>query len=225
MSNERIEPTFKPQEVDERLLESEPAPYYDAKFQYSSPGHELYKNKKTAKDRDYPVADVSDADSSWYAFSGRLDRVRALILFLGSTFFALAFIVFADRPAHWIAGFFGTAASPGDFQMNPLYYVYAGLTFWLLSLIFIAQKRLRDINYHPGYTTLLFIPPVNLFLIYLLVVPGSTGANHYGAQTRRPSWRTWTGVVIVFLLVPILLVTFKVDMNFIFEHALPQVKK
>lgn len=143
---------------------------------------------------------------SWFSITGRIDRLRAGILLLMVSYLSVALIAFTDPFLKSIAGIFASSsASAKEFMFDPIIYISTGIGFWLLALLVIAMKRLRDANYNPLLGLLLFLPPISFLTLYYCMLPGTPNSNKYGAEPASYSYLTWIGFAVSVILIPILI--------------------
>jgi hypothetical protein len=86
-----------------------------------------------------------------------------------------------------------------------------GISFYLLALLLIAMKRLRDANFSPFLSLLLFLPTLltQLIVIFLCILPGSEDHNHYGPAPRPWGIGTYISAIIFLIGVPVVLLMYQ----------------
>lgn len=147
--------------------------------------------------------------SSWFSLRGRIDRLRAAIMLLMISYLSIAIIAFSDPFLKSIAGIFNSEVnSPKQFLFNPVIYIAAGIGLWLLSLLIIAMKRLRDADLNPLLGLLLYIPPLSIVTLYYCTLPSSPDDNKYGAKPASHSVLTWVGFAIFVILIPLIIINY-----------------
>lgn len=82
------------------------------------------------------------------------------------------------------------------------------LVIYILFIYFVfvvSIRRLHDLN-QTGWLSILFILPlINLFFwVYLLVAPGTDGANKFGAKRETKAWEKVIGWIYV-IMIPVTL--------------------
>lgn len=123
-----------------------------------------------------PEAEVSFEAMHPLSLTQRLNRLRFCCYYLtGAVITGLAAaLLFIFSRATW--------TPEGLAQLLPAAIAGLSLAFLVWS-IGLMVRRLHDQNHAGWWALLIVVPAVNLlFSIYLLVVPGTAGGNHYGAS-------------------------------------------
>jgi uncharacterized membrane protein YhaH (DUF805 family) len=146
-----------------------------------------------------PVAPTEYADVRVLSFSGRLGRVRYIAYLMGlfiGVWFGGGIVMAVTAPL--LAASAGSSAS---FGMG--LFAIAIYGFLLVTSFMLAVRRLHDIN-ASGWLSLLFLLPlVNvMFGVALWFIPGTKGANRFGAPPP-PNGR---GLTVVAIAAPLVLV-------------------
>lgn len=109
---------------------------------------------------------------------GRIGRSTYLGYSIGIAFIEillLAYIGYQERP-----DLLFTDNRTEDFLLA--FYIITG--FAILALLYLSVLRLHDINLSGGYALLGLIPIINIAGIALFLIPGTKGANKYGADPK-----------------------------------------
>ncbi len=131
-------------------------------------------------------------DRPWYSPSGRLGRAR---YFLSSVGYYLLFVL-------TMALMSALAGSLNTQQVMPLLMVPAFLAYAIFSL-FLAIKRIHDLDWSAWLLLLLLVPLVNLVMTLLLLFKsGSDGVNRFGAPARPAKNAVlWVVLGLIFIFV------------------------
>ena len=103
--------------------------------------------------------------------AGRASRGEFFVYF---AFYILFFTL-------WSLGIAGLIRYWGDINLVDFVLSYVPFIF-LPPLLAVSVRRLHDSGRSGWFVLLLFVPLVNLFCLALLCVPGTPGANRYGAR-------------------------------------------
>lgn len=153
-----------------------------------------------------------EKDIKVWSFSGRLGRVRYLA-YLMSLFFLV-----------WIGGgLLAALVIPTISQQDQIFFpvvtsiiIIAIYGVLLVGSLSFAIRRIHDFNASGWWSLLLFVPLLNvLFGLSLWFIPGTDGANRFGAKTPRNG----TAVSIIAALAPLILVGY---IGIITAIAIPQ---
>lgn len=146
-----------------------------------------------------PVDDGSDL-TPFYTPAGRFGRLSYLawvmVMSVASWLIVMALTVVGliELPVDA-----GGAQVPGLMpDMGPV-----GLTVWILinliSLVIVvifAVRRCHDIDISGWWNLLMVIPVVNLvFVLFLILKPGTEGANRFGPPRETPGWEKVVGII------------------------------
>lgn len=228
MSNDKVEPTFKPIDIDEKILDDDEDSEQVSVKIYPERGRYQEKPPKDKAD-DITIGEPATGNrynswrntysrdySAFLSVVGRLDRFRACIGIFAATFLALLFISAMDKFVKLVLLMFNqTAVTDNGFQIKPIYYIVIGITFWLISLLIIAMGRLRDINKSPWLSIVLLIPGLNLLIVAYCVLPGTKSDNRYGPTPQHYGILTYLSAITFLGLVPVLILT---NINDIFQY-------
>ncbi len=134
---------------------------------------------------------VEYQDTPWYSPSGRLGRAR---YFLASIGYYLIFVL-----AMALVGVLAGALNLPQ-QIMPLFMAPAFLAYFIFSL-FLAVKRIHDLDWSAWLLLLFLIPLVNLVMALLLLFkPGSEGVNRFGAPAKpAKNALLWVAIGIVLI--------------------------
>lgn len=143
---------------------------------------------------DEPILDES-YQPEWFAWSGRIGRLRYLAYSTGMMMIAALVVGIAA------AILIPRAAS----DKNPAAFALLGLLYIpiIVAAAVMARRRLNDLNHTGWLQLLLFIPLVGAFFgLYMLFAPGTPTTNKYGPKPVKNS----TGVVLAGLVFPLIFV-------------------
>lgn len=128
-----------------------------------------------------------------FAVNGRIGRLRYLAYCL-----AMYFIVSVGLGLLMIP-----MATLGK-KPNVVVYLPISITAVMLVLyVFIARRRLHDLDIGGWFVLCMFVPFVNLYFgLIMLFKRGDEGGNEYGA---KPSPNTW-GVKVIAIVLPLIAV-------------------
>jgi uncharacterized membrane protein YhaH (DUF805 family) len=133
-------------------------------------------------------------DVRFFSTAGRVGRVRYLGYLTIGYFLAVVAI------GGLVGAMFGIG-SGGSMVNSPVFIGAAGLVYvaMLVFVIFMAIQRLHDCDSAGWWMFLMLVPLVNFFLfLYLVFMPGTAGANRFGAPTRPNT----TGMVVLACVLP-----------------------
>lgn len=132
-----------------------------------------------------------------FAFSGRIGRLRYLAyaflynLVFGSLLGILAAVALPALQDE-------SAAALGAVAMSLLGLGYLAM---LVMLIVLGCRRLNDLNQSGWWLLLYLVPVVNfIFLLYMMLWPGSKGVNRFGAKPQKNS----VLIILASLLLPVM---------------------
>jgi uncharacterized membrane protein YhaH (DUF805 family) len=138
----------------------------------------------------------------WFSTQGRLGRVR----YIG---YAIGLVILINAAALLLGGLAGLAGLAGLWVKNSndfFQWLFGGVlgvlgvAALLMSLLFTV-RRLHDFDASGWWSLLLLLPLVNLVLyLLLLIMPGTQGANRFGAPPPPNS----TGVIVLAAILPLL---------------------
>ncbi|NNF96548.1 MAG: DUF805 domain-containing protein, partial [Halobacteria archaeon] len=138
-----------------------------------------------------PSAAVADAavdfgEISIFSLSGRLGRIRYLTYGIAIAFIAQLLLVLMG----------GTGAMMQNETASTLSMIGIGVVYiaMVVIIVMLAVQRLHDLDKTGWLYLLILVPILNIiFAFYMLLAPGSAGANRFG----NPPPANSTGVVIV----------------------------
>ena len=124
---------------------------------------------------------------------GRIGRVRfvayCLLGFPMAVLFAIAAVIVSNLPAVRACLAANAWASEAIGFAIPL--------VLLLPMALATRRRLHDIDVSSWWALMLLFPILQfVFVIYLLVAPGTAGANDYGAAPRPPDFGLKLGAAL-----------------------------
>jgi len=124
----------------------------------------------------------------FFDFSGRSRRKEFWLWWL---FVVIVFIVAAFLDVQLGLGGSTTSSSEfGDGSVSASAQFHGGIltiAWWLITLIpslAVAVRRLHDDDKSGWFLLLGLIPLVNFYLLYLYVIPGTTGPNRFGPDPK-----------------------------------------
>lgn len=144
-----------------------------------------------------PSSQVDGATAEQYAevklfgVNGRLGRVRYIAYSVGVNFLLLVVISILTAALRTAMGESGTII--GAILM------FSAYLFVLVYSVMLGIRRAHDFNVTGWLSVLIFVPLINLIF---LLVPGTQGANDFGAPPPPNS----TGNVILALVMPVIAV-------------------
>lgn len=156
-----------------------------------------------------PNADVAQSGDETYepkifAASGRIGRIRymaygfivsMIFMFFGGILAAIAIPAMNMNPE---------TMTPEGGMGGAMVMGILGLVMYIALFVYmfmLARRRLNDLNKSGWMSLLLFLPIANIIVaLYMLLWPGSEGANMYGPKPVKNS----VGIIIVGVVVPLL---------------------
>lgn len=126
-----------------------------------------------------------------FGVDGRLGRVRYIAYSVGVNFLLLVVVMLLSAAMSSVMG--DTGAIIGAVLMIIAYIMV------IVYSVMLAIRRSHDFNVTGWLSLLVFVPLVNLIF---LIIPGTQGANDFGAQPPPNS----TGNVILALVMPLIAV-------------------
>ncbi len=115
----------------------------------------------------------SGVETTMFSFDGRIGRVRVV------AYFCSMYLLSTLGVGAGVLGlqFVYAGVRHGLGQWGPL----ITLGIMLIWMCVLARRRLQDLNLHPIWMLAGFIPLVNLYFLYLMVLKrGDAGRNDYG---------------------------------------------
>ena len=199
-------------DFSEKTAEADKKDVTDIKLKFEDdddePAPMVADTRKESYDRKPASAVVLNQPSVLSPF-GRLDRLRASIFVAAATTISFLLIVGLDPMLSWLFGVMGVETTQKDgYQIDPIIYMALGLSFFILSVLLVAIKRLRDANFSPFLSILLFLPLIQLITIYLCVLPGTGDNNRYGPSPRAWGIGTYLSGAVFLIGVPLAIVLF-----------------
>lgn len=101
---------------------------------------------------------------------------------------------------------FGNINSAGDAASNIntaslLIMAIAYIVFFYFAIVFTI-RRLHDLNQSGWLSLLLLVPLVNvLFMLYVMIAPGTRGSNNFGLPRPNKGWESVLGIIYIILSV------------------------
>ncbi|MGY4533566.1 uncharacterized membrane protein YhaH (DUF805 family)/DNA-directed RNA polymerase subunit M/transcription elongation factor TFIIS [Pseudomonas sp. TE3786] len=141
------------------------------------------------------VADGGDAigELSYFGLQGRIGRVRYLGWLMG--------VWLLNALIGGALG--GVAAVMAQSELLHSAVTVISVVAWIALLVFFTAKRLHDIGWSAWFDLILLVPGINLlFILLLLILPGTAGANRYGAQPPRNG----KGLIVLACIMPLIVV-------------------
>lgn len=132
------------------------------------------------------------AEMKLFGVDGRIGRVRYLAYSFGVNFLVMLVLAMISGAIQGVLGKGGAAVGIG---LMVIAYV-----FMFVYSIMLAIRRSHDFNASGWLSLLIFVPLVNLVFLF---VPGTQGANDYGAPPPPNS----TGNIVLALIMPIIAIT------------------
>lgn len=73
-------------------------------------------------------------------------------------------------------------------DLGPILNMFAYVGYLMLGIIpqlSVSVRRMHDTNHSGWYMVLALIPPLNLYILYLLVIGGDSTINKYGPKPEK----------------------------------------
>ncbi len=148
-----------------------------------------------------PAANASLGDDEPYAptmfaFSGRIGRGRYLLYSMVYNLI-LALFVGLLAAVFGVAGGSESEAAAGFSGLILVFYAISIGVFFVL-----VRRRLNDLDRSGWWGLLIVVPLVNLILaLYLLLGPGTQGANRFGPPPTKSPTAAIIAVVLIFIAI------------------------
>ena len=130
---------------------------------------------------------------------GRFGRLAYLAWYLVITLIILAVAVIG-------IAIFGNSTSSSDpyagiGTVSILIMVVAYIVFFYYAIVFTI-RRLHDLNQSGWLSLLMLVPVVNvLFMLYVMIAPGTHGTNNFGVPRPNKGWESVLGYIYIVLTI------------------------
>lgn len=128
----------------------------------------------------------------FFAFTGRLDRIRYIVYFnVMPLIFMLSLFIFS------LIGLLSSVL----FTLI----IVSSFLFFFIFLLSLIIRRVHDFNYSGWLALLVFVPFINIiFSLILLMIPGTPGANRFD---NPPPPTSITMKILAFILILLMLLS------------------